>query len=312
MYDSTPLASLWGKEILKKWRCVKMYASRHDGMESSICRSRNTGVTDPVHRGFLVPVHDRFRFLSVLNSDCLFLVFFSILVSKNFTFQKYILPTKSQIVRLLQKLLGWEIFSFFLSFFLLFSSLLFSSLLFSSLLSLSLFLSFFLPPSLCIVFHLYSCLVFHKPLFLSPYSSLGSVENWLCCCCSKGSWPSPWNPLVFLDHVDVLHLPVLWSAYQHSNWTWISAYTSGLASFGMVGAWQPFLITLGPHHCLIPTEPLPHFPSCPWPSKPHARPGGSQSSCFHLLLLRSETFWVLSSAQANEEHYRKAKPCSPS
>ena len=158
MYDSTPLASLWGKEILKKWRCVKMYASRHDGMESSICRSRNTGVTDPVHRGFLVPVHDRFRFLSVLNSDCLFLVFFSILVSKNFTFQKYILPTKSQIVRLLQKLLGWEIFSFFLSFFssLLFSSLLFSSLLFS--LSLSFFLSFF--PQVC------ALCFFHFVLFL--------------------------------------------------------------------------------------------------------------------------------------------------
>lgn len=89
MHESTPLASLWGKNILKKWCWVKMYASRRGEMESSICRSRNTGVTDPVHHGFLGPVRDRFRFLRVPNSYCLFLLFFSILGSKNFTFQKY-------------------------------------------------------------------------------------------------------------------------------------------------------------------------------------------------------------------------------
>ena len=60
----------------------------------------------------------------------------------------------------------------------------------------------------------------------------------------------------------------------------------------MTGAWQPSLFSLGSHHCLAPTEPLPCPPSCQWPSKPHGRSAGSQSSCFQLLLLRLENFWV--------------------
>lgn len=103
----------------------------------------------------------------------------------------------------------------------------------------------------------------------------------------------------------VFYLPGLWSAWKHMDWTWRSVYTSGLASLGLVRDCQPSLISSG----LVPIESLLFPLSYPWPSKSQHKPAGAQSSCFELLLLRSETFLVLSSIQAKQEKCTKGKFC---